>query len=302
MELYKKYRPGSLKKIIGNEALKKSLAKFAKSKATYPHATLITGPSGCGKTTVGRIIAKRILNTSDNDLKEINCADFRGIDTARDIRSHMSLAPIGGESRTWLIDEAHQLTTQAQDSFLKLLEDPPNHAYFIICTTDPAKLITAFRNRCTELKVAKPKPDELMELLGSIMNAEGFDVAEDSLEQIIEASECSVRKALVILEQLVGVDEQEHSDIIQKAVADRTSIELCRALMNPKCTWPEVTSILKKIEDEPEKVRRCVLGYMANVMLSKSNKRAAAIIEAFRDNYFDSGKAGLVISCYEVVS
>ena len=167
MELYKKHRPKRLKDVLGCDGIKKQIQRCPDG-SHLAHSILITGPSGCGKTTIARIVAQKILKTSDTDLMEINCADFRGIEMVRDIRSRMSLAPMGGQARTWIIDEAHQLTTQAQDAFLKILEDQPRHVYFILCTTDPSKLITTVKNRCPEWIVTKPKPAQLLEYLQAI--------------------------------------------------------------------------------------------------------------------------------------
>src|SRR5690606_3369465 len=104
-----------------------------------PHAMLFTGPSGCGKTTLARILRVK-LRCSDNDFQEINAADFRGIDSIRSMRQQVGAAPLGGDSRIWLIDEAHSMTADAQNAFLKLLEDTPRHVYFFLATTDPQKL------------------------------------------------------------------------------------------------------------------------------------------------------------------
>lgn len=300
MELSKSCRPSKLSQVLGNEPIKNQLKN--KTLENFPHAVLISGPSGCGKTTIARIVARRILKASSHDLKEINCASFRGIDTIRDIGSAMNLAPMGGSSRVYIVDEVHQMTTAAQDAFLKILEEAPRHVYFMLATTDPAKLIVTVRNRCTEYAVTRPASEDLMSYLQTVAQENDIEVDEDMLELIVQASECSPRKALVMLEQLDGVEASKHPSIIEAATASKTSIELARLLLSPKTKWNEVAAAIKKIEDEPEKVRRCVLGYMANVALGSNNKRAILIIEAFRDHYFDCGKAGLVSSCFEVLN
>src|SRR5688572_25883760 len=139
MELYKKFRPKTLKGVVGQEGAVSSLQSMI-DKGRLPHTILFSGPSGCGKTTIARIL-KGILECSDLDFFEINCADFKGIDMVRDIRRYVGIPPLHGKSRVWLIDEAHQLTKDAQNAFLKLLEDTPKHAYFMLATTDPQKLL-----------------------------------------------------------------------------------------------------------------------------------------------------------------
>ena len=156
MELYKKYRPKNFKRIVGQPTITEQLTSMTRSNQ-FPHSSLFSGPSGCGKTTLARIMRNK-LDCGDQDFQEVNCADFRGIDMVRDIRNRMNLAPIGGECRVWLIDEAHQLSSQAQNAFLKILEDTPSHVYFMLATTDPQKLIPTIRTRCAEFKVSSLNP------------------------------------------------------------------------------------------------------------------------------------------------
>src|SRR5678816_4466960 len=112
-ELYKRIRPKRLKDLIGQDGAVKSIEKLLAS-SKMPHALLLTGPSGCGKTTIARIL-KAHLHCSDQDFFERNCADFRSVDDIREIRRHLDLRPLGGESRIWLIDECHKLTNDAQN-------------------------------------------------------------------------------------------------------------------------------------------------------------------------------------------
>src|SRR6516162_10204948 len=108
MELYKKYRPTCFNDVIGQDAAVLTLTKLIRAKKV-PHALILSGPSGVGKTTIARILQK-VLDCADWSFEEINAADTRGIDTVRAVRQSMSLAPIGGKSRIFLFDEAHQLT------------------------------------------------------------------------------------------------------------------------------------------------------------------------------------------------
>ena len=150
-ELYKKHRPKNLKRVFGQSVAIGTLKPLIEAKQV-PHSLLLTGPSGCGKTTLARILVKE-LKCAKADFMEVNCADFRGIDTVRDIRTRMMQAPIGGDCRVWLIDEAHMLTSAAQTAFLKMLEDTPDHIYFFLATTHPQKLLKTIKTRCTEIKL-----------------------------------------------------------------------------------------------------------------------------------------------------
>ena len=126
MGLYQKYRPTNLKDFFGNDGLKRDLKPFLEGRRTPPKSILFTGPSGCGKTTLARILAYTI-GCAEGDINELDTADFRGIDSIRDIRRQMNLVPLGGQARVWILDECHKLTNDAQNALLKALENPPAH-------------------------------------------------------------------------------------------------------------------------------------------------------------------------------
>ena len=117
--------------------------------------------------------------------------------------------------------------------------------------------------------------------------------------------EWSARKALVLLNQVMLLEtEEEQLEAIQKSDTKRQAIELARALLNPRAQWPAIAKLLKEIDDEPENIRRLLLGYSSSVMLSggKLASRAYLIATAMRDNFYDSGKPGLITAVYEVFS
>lgn len=301
-EFYKTYRPKTLKSLVGQKGAVASLKKLIEGER-IPHAILLTGPSGCGKTTIARIL-KFHLDCGDNDFFEINCADFKGIDMVRDIRRHCNLAPMHGSARIWLIDEAHKLTGDAQAAFLKILEDTPSGTYFILATTDPQKLTRTIHTRCTEIKLNVLSEDELRTVILRVVEKENLAVGDKTIEEIVEASEGSARKALVILQQ-VGLLETEEEQIaaVQTTSANKDlAISLARELIKPKASWQAVASILKGLTDDPEKVRYLVLGYCRSVMLGGGPLafRAFQIIDVFSDNFYDSKQAGLAAACWEV--
>jgi DNA polymerase-3 subunit gamma/tau len=143
MALYQKVRPGTLEEIVGNQRTIKAIAKMVESKEK-PHSILMQGGSGCGKTTVARIIAK-IFGSDESSIFESNAANTRGIDDIREIARTAPLSTLGNKPKTYIIDESHQLTKPAQQALLKVLEDPPERCYFILCTTDPQNLIPTIR-------------------------------------------------------------------------------------------------------------------------------------------------------------
>lgn len=300
MELYKKYRPSSFKRIVGNQKTVNQLTSMIEKKK-LPHTILFFGPSGCGKTTLARIVRKE-LNCSDHDFAEVNCADFRGIDMVRDIRNRMNLAPVGGSVRVWLIDECHKLSNDAQNAFLKILEDTPAHVYFFLCTTEPQKLLSTIRSRASTMPVEALKTKETEALLNYVLKKEQKEINIDVLSSIAEAAEGGSRKALVLLDQVLSLEnEDEQLECIKSAEMNRQAIEIARALMNPKTNWKTMSAILRGVDEDPESLRYMILGYCTAILLKTANKRAAFIIDEFRDNYFDAKKAGLVADCFSVI-
>lgn len=299
-ELYKKYRPTTFKAVIGQPAAVSMLKEMTEN-GRVPHALLLTGGSGCGKTTIARIMRTK-LECGESDFNEVNCADFRGIDMVREIRTRMMAAPIGGKCRIWLIDEAHQLSSQAQNAFLKILEDTPKHVYFFIATTDPQKLINTIRTRCTEVKLKELSAKDQRQLLDYVADREGKVVTDEVAERLTEHAEGSARKLLVLYNQVIQIeDPEEQIRAIESSAHRSKSIEIAKALLAAK-PWKEVALLLKDLDDEPETIRRQVLGYASNVCLSggKMAVRAFLLLDVFQHPFYDSGKPGLVCACYAV--
>lgn len=301
VELYRRYRPRQFKDVLGQEAAVRVLEEFVK-RGQVPHALLFTGPSGCGKTTLARILRRR-LQCSKHDYVEVNAAEARGIDTVRDIQQRAGLFPAVGPTRAWCIDECHRLTPDAQSALLKTLEDTPKHVYFLLCTTDPNKLLKTIHTRCTEVRLAAVDRYELMRLITSVVLAEKAVVAVEVMERITEYADGSARKALVLLGQVLRLPgEKEQLAALERGDSRRQAIDLCRCLLNPRSKWGEVAAILKALGEDPEAVRRAVLGYMGSVLLSggKLAGQAMAVIGVMRDHLFDAGKPGLIANCWEI--
>jgi len=300
MSLHIEYRPQTFDEVIGNSELVESLSTILKNKKR-PHSYLLTGPTGCGKTTIGRIIAKE-LGCSDQDFKEIDSADFRGIDSVREIRKQLGYYPIDGDVRVWLIDEVHKATNDAQNAMLKMLEDTPFHVYFILCTTDPQKLLKTVKTRCTQFEVQKLTAREMTGLIRRVTKAEDETLQKQIYDQIIKSADGHPRSALQLLTKVLGAAPENRIEIAkQHEEAEVDSIELCRALLSQK-SWGTVREILTKIQkQEPESIRRMVLAYCKSVLLKGDNTIAGLIMGEFIDPFYDTGFPGLVYACYSVV-
>ena len=300
MSLYLKYRPKTLEDVIGNAEIVSSLDNMLADKKACPHSFLLTGPTGCGKTTIGRIIAER-LDCKGQDFREVDSADFRGIDTVREIRKQAQYRPLESSCRVWLIDECHKMTNDAQNALLKILEDTPARVYFILCTTDPQKLLNTIKGRCSTFMVKLLTEDQMLKLLRHVVRSEGERLQKLVFEQIVQDSLGHPRNALQTLDQVLRVDQEKRLETAKQSAEEQSqSIELCRALIGGK-SWGVVCKILNGIKDQdPESIRRHVLGYTQAVLLKNDNERAGLILEEFIEPFFNSGFPQLVYACYSV--
>jgi DNA polymerase-3 subunit gamma/tau len=301
MSLYQKIRPDSFETVVGNKSTVASLkAVMAKGPDKMPHNLLFMGPSGCGKTTLARIVAA-MVKCLNSDLQEINAAQNRGIDMVRGIQNNLNLSPMHGETRVYIIDECHQLTAEAQDSLLKMMEDTPKHVFFLLCTTDSGKLKPTLRNRCTPFTVTPLSEERMIKFLRRVCTKESFNVPDKVLSQIAMDSMGSSRAALVLLELVSDLPQEEMLRAAkQNAAKQNEAIALARLLFT-KPQWPAVAELLRGLTTEdPEGLRRMVLSYCTSVMLSgKSQAQAWIVMDAFSAPFYYVPRAQLVKACYE---
>lgn len=304
-EWHNKHRPAVIEDVVGQEAAVKILGPKLEDPATFPHLTLLTGPSGCGKTTIAKIIKTR-LGCSDQDFKHYGTADTRGIETVRLIEKHARLVPMRGPVKIWVMDEFHLMTNEAQNSLLLLFESPPRHAYFVLCTTNAAKVLPTIRNRATEVKLGAITDASLAGMLKKVTRKEGVKLPPAVLDKVVDLAQGSARKALVLLEQAAGAGgEDDMLACLEKADTTRAAFDIVKALLWQKTKWSEIREILAGVDDDPEQVRRLILACATKEMLKDGARestvaRAARIITYFRDAWYDCGQAGLVVTCYEV--
>lgn len=305
MSLYHKHRPDSLKKIKGNKTTVQTLEKMLANEKTMPHAFLFHGPTGCGKTTFGRIIANT-LGVSTNDLNEINSSDFRGIDTIREIIRNCQYKPVNSPYRVYILDEVHKMTNDAQNAILKILEDTPAHVIFILCTTEPQKLLGAIKNRCSQFTVELLNEIDMLRLLKTVCKKEKVKVPEEVLDIIVSKSNGHSRDALQILDQVICLPDLKDMKEVAKQIKvfESKTNELAKALIYGK-DWGTICTLLKGLQNEnAETIRRGVLGYCRVVLLSnpKNLDRLSLIIEEFMETTYDNGFNQIVYACSCIVN
>jgi DNA polymerase III subunit gamma/tau len=227
LALYRRYRPQRFSDLVGQEVVARTLINEVRS-GELAHGYLFTGVRGTGKTSTARILARavnceapvdgepdnvcsscvEILSGAAVDVLEIDAASNRSIDDMRELRERVGYLPALLRRKVYIIDEAHMLTTDAWNAFLKTLEEPPPHVLFVLATTEPHKVPETIRSRVQRFDFRRVPIPAIEQLLADVARQEGEQVDADALALLATAAQGSLRDALVLLEQALGAGER----------------------------------------------------------------------------------------------
>ncbi len=323
--LYRKYRPLTFDSVVGQQHIVSTL-EHAITEGRLSHAYLFCGPRGTGKTTMARILAKALLcrnaeaaraegasgcmpdgtceeceliaEGNHPDVYELDAASRTGVDNVREeIINSVNFAPVRGKYKIYIIDEVHMLTTAAFNALLKTLEEPPAHVIFVLCTTDPQKILETILSRCQRFDFHRIGNEDIEHRLAYVCEQEGFDYDDEALAIVARHAKGGMRDALSTLEQLsvfgngsVHADDArsllgEVSDQIlgefARAIADRDVAELYGLI---RAQVEEGNDLLELTRDLVAHVRdvyvACVAGARAELFEGGSEQAEALAAEA----------------------
>ncbi|OGQ81506.1 MAG: DNA polymerase III, subunit gamma and tau [Deltaproteobacteria bacterium RIFOXYA12_FULL_58_15] len=244
--LARKYRPGSFDEIVGQAHVVRTLKNAIRLNRVH-HAFLFTGARGVGKTTTARVLAralncekgptqspcgqcsvcKEIASGVSPDVLEIDGASNRGVDSVRELRETVRYMPSRGRLKLYIIDEVHQLTSEAFNALLKTLEEPPEHVKFIFATTEPQKIPATILSRCQRFDFRRVSIPVLTEHLRGILAKEGATLGPQAVAAVVREAQGSVRDALSLLDQVLSYagDVPDDAQVIEAlGVVDREII------------------------------------------------------------------------------
>lgn len=280
MDLHVKYRPRTLSEMLGQDTVVNALTPFFDGSEDIPHLFLFSGDSGIGKTTLARIVASEV-GCSLNAVLEIDAATNSGIDSMRTVADMVQFKAMGiSPTRCVILDECHALSASAWKSLLKITEEPPDHVYFCLCTTELGKVPKTIKTRAHSYSLVPVDSDDLYTLLVKVSKKEKIELTKKQLRLISEHSEYSPRQALVNLSMCRH--ENTSSSILRllkSSVSSKDAISLFRLLISGEASFEKCVGIVKEFKDiSYESVRIQLLAYVSKVLESQCKSESKSML------------------------
>jgi DNA polymerase-3 subunit gamma/tau len=290
--LYRRHRPGSFDEVVGQQHVVRTL-RNAVERGKVHHAYLFVGSRGTGKTSMAKILARSlncerggptttpcgecescvtIAAGTSIDVIEMDAASNRSVDDVRDLRERVAYAPAGGRWKVYILDEAHMLTKEAWNAFLKTLEEPPPNTVFVLATTESHKVMATIADRCQRFDFQRPSIEQISEVLERVSEAEGIELEKGATAMIARSASGSFRDALGTLDQLVAfggerVDLKAVMELVGAADAELL-FEAVDAVIaeDPKGVLLGVEKLSRSGRD-PAQFARDLLGHLRHLLV-----------------------------------
>jgi DNA polymerase III subunit gamma/tau len=300
--LYRRHRPQSFDEVVGQEHVVRTLRNAVEQDRVH-HAYLFVGSRGTGKTSLSKILARSlncvngptvtpcgecescrtIAAGSSLDVIEMDAASNRSVDDIRDLRERVGYAPAAGNWKVYILDEAHMLTREAWNAFLKTLEEPPPNTVFVLCTTEPHKVMPTIVDRCQRFDFQRPSLEQIAAVLRRVAAAESIEIDDGAVAAIARSARGSFRDALGTLDQLVAYSGKQVATDDVLAVLGVAESELILAIADAiaaedgKAAF-EVSERLARSGRDVTQFARDVLAHLRQLLVIRT---AGDVPEAF---------------------
>jgi DNA polymerase III subunit gamma/tau len=295
ISLYRRHRPGSFDEVVGQQHVVRTL-RNAVEQGKVHHAYLFVGSRGTGKTSMAKILARSlncerggptvtpcgecescttIAAGTSIDVIEMDAASNRSVDDVRDLRERVAYAPTGGRWKVYILDEAHMLTKEAWNAFLKTLEEPPPNTVFVLATTEAHKVMATIADRCQRFDFQRPSLEQISEVLERVAAAEGIEVDDATVATIARSASGSFRDALGTLDQLVSYGgEQVSLDAVLELLGAADAELLFEAVdavivEDPKAVLLGVEKMARSGRD-PAQFARDLLAHLRHLLVTQT--------------------------------
>ena len=323
--LYRKYRPQGFDSVVGQNTIVKTLQNSVKN-GSFGHAYMFFGPRGVGKTTASKIFARAIncLEPIDGnacgkcsnclhsfekecvDIIEIDAASNNGVDEIRELKNKISLVPAELKYKVYIIDEVHMLSIGAFNALLKTLEEPPEHAIFILATTDPQKVPETIISRCQCFSFKRISDEMIVDRLKNVCESEKIDIDDEVLLEIAISSDGGMRDSLSSLDKLISYSDKKITvdDFaeLNGMITKKDLINLCDNIFEGDIA--KVLFKMNKFNSDGKNLIQIILQlmhflrnsvvnyYVENLKCNYSIDNMLKLINTINENMFDIKKSG----------